>query len=348
MEAIPPAGAGMEVVVERQPHETFFSRPDRVLTTRHLCPERADLFVFTTYFNSQRFRSRLKLFEDFAKRVKQAGARLYVAEIAFGHRRFVLDAIPEIDHLLRLESTDELWLKENALNLLIQDAPLTWQYGCWLDADTRFAADDWANSTVQLLQHYDWLQMWSEAIDLGPQNEVLTRYYGFVWSWRNHIPPPDGYYVRPGVGPHYYHPGFGWAFTKPGFETVGGLIDWTILGGGDLYMARALTGVEANKLPRALGPTGRRLIKIWRERAAKHIDYNVGYLPGTILHFFHGAKVKRRYKDRGQILVRAGFDPEKDLKRNFQGLYQLEPGNAALRDGLREYLGARDEDATSV
>jgi hypothetical protein len=36
-------------------------------------------------------------------------------------------------------------------------------------------------------------------------------------------------------------------------------------------------------------------------------------------------------------LRRTGFDPDLDLKRDWQGLCQLTDRNRALRDGLRAY-----------
>lgn len=57
-------------------------------------------------------------------------------------------------------------------------------------------------------------------------------------------------------------------------------------------------------------------------------------------------RAERAYKDRGQVLVQAGFDPEKDLKRDWQGVWQLTDRAHRLRDGLRRYFQERNEDAT--
>ena len=69
---------------------SFFERPDKV---------ESPLYVLTSIYNPVRFRTRWKLYENFAKMIKQAGAILYTVEIAYGERKFVLP-FPEPPHLL--------------------------------------------------------------------------------------------------------------------------------------------------------------------------------------------------------------------------------------------------------
>src|SRR6202035_3379899 len=45
------------------------------------------------------------------------------------------------------------------------------KYVAWIDADVKFNRPDWAQETMQLLQHYDVLQMFSHAQDVGPDYE---------------------------------------------------------------------------------------------------------------------------------------------------------------------------------
>src|SRR4029077_7413761 len=135
-------------------------------------------------YNPVRFRSRLKLAQDMFPRVRRAGAILCVAEVAHGHRKFVLgDSLTDNDIYLQLETDSELWIKEAAQNELMERLPIDAQYIACLDGDIGFVRDDWANETVQQLQHYDVVQMWSEAIDLGPNHTTIGRHHSFVYSW---------------------------------------------------------------------------------------------------------------------------------------------------------------------
>jgi hypothetical protein len=73
---------------------------------------------------------------------------------------------------------------------------------------------------------------------------------------------------------------------------------------------------------------------------------------GLGLHYFHGAKRQRGYADRWRILAENRFNPDDDLSRDAQGLYQLmdrhEPRNVRLRDQLRHYFRSRNEDSIEV
>ncbi len=114
-------------------------------------------------------------------------------------------------------------------------------------------------------------------------------------------------------------------------------------------MARALVGrLQVNGLPRSLGKTGVRWLMEWQRRAMLHICGNVGYVEGLILHYWHGKKDDRAYRDRGQILTRARFDPETDLTRDPQGLWQLGERSHELRESIRAYFRHRNEDAVEL
>jgi hypothetical protein len=86
----------------------------------------------------------------------------------------------------------------------------------------------------------------------------------------------------------------------------------------------------------------------WQERCEKHIRRDVGFVPGTILHSFHGKKKDRGYQDRWKILIKNKFDPELDLMRDHQGLYKLTDRSIKLRDEIRRYFRSRNEDSRDV
>ena len=71
-------------------------------------------------------------------------------------------------------------------------------------------------------------------------------------------------------------------------------------------------------------------------------------MPGLITHRWHGKKLDRKYNERWRVLVNANFDPVVDLKRDTQGLWTLTPRSLALRDGLRMYAAARNEDGGEI
>jgi len=86
----------------------------------------------------------------------------------------------------------------------------------------------------------------------------------------------------------------------------------------------------------------------WQERAMRSVKLDIGYVPGLLLHYWHGAKRDRKYVDRWQILTRNNFDPTEDIIRDAQGLWQLAGNKPGLRDDIRDYFNQRNEDGLDV
>ena len=113
-------------------------------------------------------------------------------------------------------------------------------------------------------------------------------------------------------------------------------------------MAMAFVG-EPHRGPHgACSPGYLDAVDAWCRRAARVVDGDLGYVNGTIEHFFHGAKDKRRYKDRWQILIDHGFDPRRDLRLNSHGVHELTGDKPALARAFDGYFRQRDEDANTL
>lgn len=300
-------------------------------------------WVVTTVFNPVRFASRYRLFEAFEARMKAAGVNLLVVEVAFGDREFKVTSANNPNHV-QLRTQSEVWLKENALNIGISRLPADWEYVAWIDADVRFLRDDWALETVQQLQHHHVVQLFQSAIDLGPTGEAFQTYRSFAWSYVTGQPYPT-------PNTHYYplwHPGFAWGADRAAIDHLGGLIDFAALGAGDHHMALALIGKAKDSLPAAIHPNYAALVEAWQKQAETFVKRDLGYVSGTIVHEWHGKKTDRRYQDRWKILTKNQFDPLLDLKRDWQFLYQLSDLKPQLRDDIRAYFRARNEDSVDL
>jgi hypothetical protein len=316
------------------------------------------LHVVTCVSNPIRFQSRYRLYRDFAKHMHDSGALLHTVECAFGERPFEVTEANNPFHL-QVRTDSEVWHKENLLNLMIARLPSDWQYVAWIDADVHFVRPDWPAETVQQLQHYDIVQLFSEAHDLGPDQHVFARYRSFAWSHGQGIPRlrGAGYYggtpARRDEGiAYYHHSGYAWAIRREAFDAVGGLLDCAVVGEADWIMARSILGEAEETLYPGISAGYRRAILAWQERAVTHLRRNLGCVPGTLLHYWHGPKAGRNYWNRCRLLAQSQFDPQAHLKRDWQGLYQLvdrgDERSLLLRDGLRRYFRSRNEDATTL
>ncbi len=333
-------------MVEKVTHKLprAFSRPDRLDHPLH---------VVTVIFNSPRYRSRWKLFEDFQAQVEHSGSILTVLEVAFGDRAFVVTQ-PDNPRHIQLRTWHELWLKENAINLAVQRLPRDWKKVAWVDADVLFARSDWADETKHALEHWPVVQMWSQLHDLNSNHELIGTMRSFGDYWLQHGPagpkdpcPHYPYYLSRG---YPGAPGLAWAMRREAWDALGGLIDCCILGAGDWYLAHALTG-QAERVIRKDHPGLSRKILQWQDRAARGrwqerpILGNLGVVKGAVMHYYHGDKKFRRYATREQILSRNKFDPDRDLKPDWQGLLQISDHVPQLRRDIQKYFHERREDA---
>jgi hypothetical protein len=83
----------------------------------------------------------------------------------------------------------------------------------------------------------------------------------------------------------------------------------------------------------------------WQQRCQGLIGCNIGYVNNLLVHYWHGSRKDRGYSTRWRILVDHLFDPTVDLRTNAEGLYELTDAKPELRDAVRDYFMARNEDA---
>ena len=174
---------------------------------------------------------------------------------------------------------------------------------------------------------------------MGPNSETLQVHTGFCYQYLN------GETWRPASYGKFWFPGYAWACRKSAYNHMGGLMDFPILGSADHHMALAFIGMVEKSLNHKLNKNYKEMALIFQERCERHIKRNVGYVPGTVLHYYHGCKSQRFYKDRWKILIENDFDPLRDLKKDCNDLWQLEDLKPKLRDDVRRYFRMRNEDS---
>lgn len=365
---------------------------------------REPLYAIVPYFNPWRHKSRVKHTERALKHFHDSGAVVVLVEIGFNRRELVfadygidgkaaecgiLGTDPRFRHkYIGLHTKDELWLKENAINVGVNALPYDWQQVCWLDSDVHFLRPNWVGECIHKLQHYAFLQMFSHARDLGPNYEMLPESYphangvGFVRAWQEGylkttltpeiqkdlqtvstdisqlsadfgklsgaITGGDGYYGKE----QRIFPGLAWASTRKAWDDVGGLIDFAIWGGGDWHMSHALIEKTEGMMRNDLHRNYKKMVMQWYQRSRTHVRRNVGVMDGSIVHHWHGRKTERGYNAKHALLSKFGFDPLRHLKRDHQGIYQLHDDRSTafvqLRDMMRRIAEDRNEDSIDI
>lgn len=405
-----------ETTLERKQHVTTdtISYPHKEL---HRVPaDLSSFWVITVLSNPVRYKRRYELYWKFAEMCEHAGVKLITVEQAFGQRPFMVTKPGNPFHL-QVRSVEELWHKENMINMGVKHAcaiapPMGLKVDkiAWVDADCRSTRPprDWFEETWHQLQHYEFVQMWEYLLDLdvthapigGPQPSFMSNYikYGTPTpedfealqsgkeqsrhhherkhhhhkqerrrhkhrhdhhhhKHHHHKPEPTPTPVpAPPIYPYdsgtvFGRPGLAWAANIDAFNKVGGLIDYSILGAGDWYMAHGLIG-SMQIVARDWSTTAyaKRMLQ-WQELCERWIKRDVGFVPGTVYHDFHGRKQFRGYGTRGQILTRNEYDPNTDIKYDAHGMLQLEtwePRQIRLRDEIRGYFRSRNEDSIDL
>lgn len=327
------------------------------------------LYVVTAISNPCRYKSRYRLYRDFAKHVADSGANLCTVELALGERPFEVTGEGPREHwnqeIVQLRTKHELWHKENLLNIGISRLPADAEYIAVIDADLTFIRPGWAEETVQQLQHYPVVQMFSEVCYLGPDEEFLNKRIGFAERWQRGYPFSTAagrvknqifYHPKQNAADAKYDewgpPGGAWAYRREALDAAGGLIDFCVLGSADWYMAAGKAGFMQQAMQRAYHPELQQWLLDWQRRADRAFRRNIGVVPGSVFHHWHGKMQNRRYGEREQILKGHAFNPRTDLKRDTQGLWQLHDDGSTrycrLRDAIMAYFRGRNEDGIDL
>lgn len=312
------------------------------------------LYVITPIFNPRGFTSRIRLYHEFAKYIEQQGAKLITVEVAFADREFQVTK-PYNQYDVQLRSPYEMWHKERAINIGIEYLKKLHpevKKVAWIDADVQFTNPNWIKDTLNALDHYDVIQMFSQATSLGPSHEILWSHESAFKYWRTRkpatvfgdIPLQD---IAGG------HPGLAWAARIDALDKLGGLMDSCIHGSGDSHMANALRGdVHAYYLYKtavcAPSTAFNQMLEDWAEKCDKYIRRNVGVISGTCNHYWHGNYDNRGYNVRWDIICHHQFDPVEDIQIGDNGLYEFTGNKPDFEQDLRLSMIARNDDENVI
>jgi hypothetical protein len=279
------------------------------------------LHCITMISNPCGYTRRYNLAKEFIKRMEcENNIILYVVEISYINRsgyedqKFIVTDANNPKHLQIKLDNIPLWHKENAINVGIKKLlPLDWKYVAWIDSDLEFDDPQWSSNAIKILnEYYDIIQLFSIAIDMDYDKNTIGMHQSFGHQYET------GKKNLGIKGFDYWHPGYAWACTKKFYEKMGGLFDIGILGSGDYHMAMSFLGLGHKSCHIDASDGYKKMIMDFesRIRGAK-----LGYIPGSIKHYYHGSKENRKYTERWEYLVSNGYDPTIHIKKNENGIY---------------------------
>lgn len=312
------------------------------------------LDVIGVYSNPLMWRRRCQLaFRWIEQQLATDGVRLTVVEVAHGERPFELYGVNVMGKTythIGVRAKTMAWSKESAINVGIRALPADAVYVCWEDMDVEHVNHNWAHAAVHALQLWPVIQPWNEALDLGPNGEIMKvdnthvqRSLASVYRHKDCIPPWND---RSYDG--NYHPGYSWCATMDFLNDVGLLFDKSGLGAADHQMAMGIVGQGDRSIHGLTTKAYQDAVKAWCDRAHRISLGHLGYITGRIEHSFHGRKQDREYNGRWSILIDYGFDPNVDLTRNRWGIVEVTDAKPAMRRAMEAYYQRRNEDVNSI
>jgi hypothetical protein len=300
-------------------------------------PIEENLHVVAVISNICLFKKRYHLMREFIRRMEfENNVILYIVELAYGKQPHAITSSKNPRHL-QLRTEHAIWHKENMINLGIQKLlPADWKAVAWIDADIDFEQNDWALDTLKILNGArDIVQLFSHAVDMDANEETMNVYNSFAFQFSKDLPYSHKF-------PNYWHPGYAWACTRNAYEKMEGLFELGILGASDHIMSFCLTNKGLQSVNDKYSEDFKNEIKKFQKRVKR---LRLGYVPGTIRHFFHGSKLNRKYIERNEILLRYQYSPSLHLSRDSQGV--LVPSPQFSPEFLKEildYFQQRNED----
>jgi hypothetical protein len=302
----------------------------------------ADLWVVTAYFNPAGFRSKRRNFELFQEGIAAAGIPLLTVECALGDREFEL---PPGQGIRRVSGRDVMWQKERLLNIAIAELPEACRKVAWLDADLLFENPGWAPAAAAMLDEFPVVQLFDRAVRL-PRGATEDDGRGESYSGFAAVCARDPQRLLSGDFTTHGHSGFAWAARR---EVLAGrgLYDACIAGSGDHMMAHAFGGDWTSAcVDRIIGAANRHRTYFadWCRAVYPRVRARVGFVPGAVLHLWHGEVADRRYVDRNRELAGFGFDPATDFRVGDSGCWEWASKKPKLHRWAADYFGRRRED----
>jgi len=322
-------------------------RRDIIPRCRQILP--GTLWGITAYYNPDGNKNRYENYLKFRAASQRQGLRLIAVELALDDRPFELkEKDAEILVQVRGGEQNIVWQKEALLNIALKRLPDDCDKVVWLDNDILFKNEAWVKETSRLLENYKVIQPYSVALYLSEgqdEEDPLKIPYGFGEGRQMYgLAYRVAVYGQAAVSYSFEksgHMGFGWAFRRDCIEELT-FLDSAIFHNGDSLMAFSFY----NSWVRFRHPSNSWLppeSAIWCRKAGGLVGGSVYYCPGVAMHLWHGALASRiyeakRYEHFYQLQKTSGFDFNRDLSKNKDGLWEWrETSGGVFREELKSF-----------
>jgi hypothetical protein len=294
------------------------------------------LVAIACYHNVHGYRRPSENYARFRRGLDGSGVELWLAELAFDDAPFEIE-----DARLHVRGSDRhvLWQRDRLANLLIQQLPSDVDAVAWIDADILFDNSQWPDDARAALERFNVVQLFEWARDVQADGAPGRRRPSFGYAYA--IGHPQFCNLN------FTRPGLAWAARADWLRRFG-LLDTSIVGGNDTLMLPAFTTPPVPLMRKHVNHEWLETYGTWSVPVSRAVGGALGYVPGGILHLYHGKRENRFYSERSKWIADSHFDPRTDLELDPQGLWQwtehaLEHKKEMVRL-VRDYFHKRRDD----
>lgn len=258
-----------------------------------------NLAIVTTIFNHQNNPYFLKNWNKFVSHLESQNllSNLYVCEILPQQTSSMISNL-EINHYL-VHNNSLIWHKEKAINYLLSKLPTKYDGVIVIDNDVIPLNDEWYSTTQQLLENHIAVQPFDEIQYLLPNNLNIERIdYSLTKVCGSSRIMTEG------------NPGMIIGYRKDYLDSIGGLYDRAIVGGGDVINILPFFIHTHAIMPKIINivcedsvcdmweyiKRARKTIEQLQATPITHINQS------TIQHLYHGLWTHREYETRYSLL----------------------------------------------
>ena len=300
---------------------------EKLFSMRYNEPVEKKMAIILVYFNKQ---GSLRIIHNllFIKQMLDlANIPYFIGEMSINGSPFLF---AESSNIFHFQSPDNMFYKENIVNLMEPLLPPVYDKLCIMDADIIFDNSDWYNLISSKLNDVNICQPFSTAYWLN------ITYDDIIQEKNSYLKKRIGEKTKGG------HEGFVWCFQREWFNTYkfpGGCF----IGSGDTVFVKSvfekLTWASTNN-----------------HELAKYIDnlpsiISSDYLDMNIYHLYHGTINNRQYMTKhinfNNILTNLKItDSDELIEYNAHGIMQWKPKYSnTFNSFMEEYLINRNDDS---
>ena len=304
------------------------------------------LYAITSYFNPAGFQNHLAKYRVFRDHLS---VPLITVELSF-NGDFALDKT-DADHLVQISGGAVIWQKERLLNIALEHLPADCDAVAWIDCDVLFDDAGWVADAERELQHRVMVQLFDQFVDLGPGEHRIPSSYDHAGRGLIYEIEQQGIDSLERRTPYGWahsrrevSPGLAWSIRRDVIDQLK-FYDTMIMGAADRMILHAAYG-RFSTAPETVPITNEHLQHYdrWAHRFYQAVQGNVGYIPHTVYHLWHGEIPNRGYWHRHEQLQQLGFDPDRDLRIGENGAWSWARPRPDIEAYAASYFPSRKED----